>query len=744
MRAFVLLLLAPCLLAATPAPGRAQAPSPGRPRIPGRLPEILRFFQEPEAAIAISADTLREDRKRKLVIGEGSVDLRFLGQRLQADRVEVNTETRDGVAEGNVVFSTPNDRLLADRMTFNLDTQRGEFFNARGYVGAFYYVQGRRIRRISEDKFEVERGIITSCAGDSPDWSFAATSALIHIENYAYIWNPSFWVKEVPVAYLPYLIVPIKTKRATGFLIPQFGRKSKDGLFIKPRFFWAVTDWADFTLGADLMEERGVRWVGEARYKLSEKTEGEVRASFLRDMILGGDFWKVEGRHRQEFGPGTRLDMVADFVNRTRFDRELEEELLLRTRRNTDSHFTFTRTFGARTLRLTGRRQEGLQESGDQVLERFPELSFEVAQEVIPSTPLRWSLTSTYAGLRKREGELNVSLDRLDIEPRLSLPLTPRPWISLTPEVGVRETYWTKQRARKGSNEVRDVGLSRESWDAKITAEGPKVAGVFLFELGPLQGFKHLITPSLTYTYRPAMDSEDRRFIIPIDGVDSIEDANTLTYALTNRFLGKIRVEDRFQTRELLRVKLSQSYDVAEVRRTQPLSREDPGTRGKRRPFGPIDFEALSRPFPWAEVSARANYDVYDEEIRDYTLNLELRGGKFWYLKAQRQWARAIKDEPARDDVNLGGGFSLFKKWFFEYFTRINREEHVVLERTGRVHYQGCCWGVGLTVQDLEDDTRIFLTFNLVGVLEGERVPQLRFRRTEPGEEGLFGLPIAP
>ena len=54
---------------------------------------FLLKFVFPGEEMRIRADFLTEDTARKLVIGEGFVDVQYLGNRLQADRVQINFES---------------------------------------------------------------------------------------------------------------------------------------------------------------------------------------------------------------------------------------------------------------------------------------------------------------------------------------------------------------------------------------------------------------------------------------------------------------------------------------------------------------------------------------------------------------------------------------------------------------------------------------------------------------------------
>ncbi len=694
------------------------------PKTPAQA--LAEFIEEPGQAVAITADVLREDKARKLLIGDGFVEVRYRGMRLHADHVELHTESRDGVALGNVVFETEEDRLVAERMEFNLDSERVTLYQAEGYIGATYFIRGEKVVRLSEDKFDVFGGSLTSCSGDAPLWHFRSPKSLIQVEKYAYLRSPSIWLGGAPVMYLPYAVIPIKAKRATGFLVPEVSVSNRDGFIFRPKFFWAPTRWFDATLGLDYLSKRGFQPNLEVRYKLSPETQGIHNFTYFRDMVLGGEFWKLRSNHTQKLPMAFEGMLVLDIVNRSRLDEEFAEPLEERTRENTDNRLAITRRSGNIFLQLSGLRQDGLREKQDQTFQRLPELTFNIDSEPLGRTPFRFDWRSSFVSFFRVEDRRRTTHQRLDLRPSLSMPYSPAPWINFSPFFAFRETFWTESLAEPGGQVLSNADLSRELWTVGGSINGPRFERVFETPLKFLPGLKHLIQPEVSYTYTPAMDSEDRRHIISIDGVDGIEDENRLGYSLTNRVLGKVIGREGFAMRELLRVSLSQNYDIAEARRTQ--RREQ-----KRRPFSPVSLDVVSNPSDWAHFSFRSDYNVYSSYVTNWSLNAELNGGKRWYLKAQREWQR-----DGDQFVTLSAGLSPVRSWFFEAGFRRNTLEDVTLERSLAVHWQGQCCGLGLRLVDWRDKTEVFLTFNLVGVLEGERVPGYTMRylpKTE--EEGI-------
>ncbi len=687
-------------------------------------------FRDPNASIDITADQIREDRERQRIIGRGFSDIRYLDNRIQADHIEVQTSTRDGVATGNVVFQTRNDRIVATHIEFNLDTERMVIFNARGFIGATYYLTGQVMRRLSEDRYEIQGGTFTTCEGDLPDWAFGFKRATFQVEGYAQLHAPTVTIKGAPAAYFPWAILPVKTKRATGFLPLGVSSSDKDGLELSPSFFWAINDWSDATAGFDYFSKRGIRYKGEYRYALSRDTSGEIAGRYLKDKSERAAFWDVKGYHHTSF-KDAHLRAVFDFDKRPAIDRSLESDLLARTRQDTDSHFTFTQNFPeiSGQIQVGMRRREGLNENEGELFQKEPEITLDIQSKRLGTSDFYFNLDSSAVHFRKIEEENTIQLGRLHVEPSVSLKLETVPWLKVTPEIGFRETYWTHQKrdASVGDNpdsmQQAESGLSREMWFARLHTVGPRYSRIYKADLGPFRDFKHILSLETTYRYSPDHDAQDRRLIIPLDAVDSLEDENVVEYALVNRLLTKLLKEEGEETTQLFRYRISQTYDFAEERRTQNLS-----TKPKR-PFSDITFRLESRPTPRVRLLQEIKYNPYESEISEHSTGFLLDGGKNWYLNVDRTWTRQRNDFPKSEGssfLNFSGGFSIGGNLFLEYITRLNRTESTRLEQSISALYRGCCWGLELTLSDTQDEREVFFGFSLLGVLEGERAPRFR------------------
>lgn len=703
-------------------------------------------MRDPKAAAAISADELLEDRERKRVIGRGFADLRYLGKRVQADHIEVQTETRDAVATGNIIFQTQNDRIVGSRVDFNLDSEKVVIHDARGYIGATYYITGNVIRRIAEDHYEVIDGTFTTCEGDNPDWAFITKKATFQVEGYAHLQAPLITLSGIPAAALPYAILPIKTKRTTGFLMPALGYGNKNGMQVSPRFFWAINRWSDATFGIDRYTRRGTRLLGEYRYNLSDNSTGLVQGNIFKDGREETTLWDINALHASRFPhSNSAFNAVIEEASRRKLDRSLEESLDDRVRQDTDTRLTYTRDLhdvqGQLTLAM--RRRVGIRENNGQLFQEFPKLSFNINQAEIGTSVFRYSLDSSAVSFYRVEDSKTTVLQRVDARPSISVPIQTVPWLGVTPTFGLRYTYWTDQKQTSdvsdnpGRDEQKDSPLAREMWFSSLNVVGPRYSKVYNGEIGPFRDFKHIFSFETQYSYTPAMDPDDRDLIIPIDGVDSFQDQNTIQYGIVNRILTKLKKGDGYETRQLLTARLQQTADIAEARREQNL-RTNP-----RRPFSALTLNVQSNPIPLIRFTHETSYNVYEGEVDEHSSGLLLDGGRNWYLGLDRQWGRKRNGSTApragTSDINFSAGYGITRQWFAEYLTRINKIENTTLEQSIILRYRGCCWGFNLTLTDTQDTSEVFFTFILQGLFEGERAPTFKRSRLVSRKGRFFG-----
>ena len=113
-------------------------------------------------------------------------------------------------------------------------------------------------------------------AADAAMGDGRATSVTLTLEKRAVLTNTVLKVKDVPVFYLPAMYYPInKEDRATGFLIPVYGKSTIQGQTISNAFFWAINRSQDATFYHSYYSKTGQSFGGEYRYVQSGGLVGQ-------------------------------------------------------------------------------------------------------------------------------------------------------------------------------------------------------------------------------------------------------------------------------------------------------------------------------------------------------------------------------------------------------------------------------------------------------------------------------------
>ena len=272
--------------------------------------------------IQFSSDHTTWDRKANMIYLEGHATVREPGEDLSADKITLDQSTRILDAQGNCVYITADSVINGDEMHFNMDTRTGTIVGGRVSNDRFSLI-GERINKLGEGKFQTHWGEYSTCRDCPQAWSLLAEDVDLTFGGYAYMSNVTTKIKEAPAFWLPYLVIPVKSKRQSGLLFPTFRvASSTDGIVFVLPYFWAINDWSDMTLGLGYYSRRGTRAEAEGRYAFTPTSTGKVNFYHIMDRTFAeangtlGERWGLDVTQRQllpfGFDEKLRLREVSD------------------------------------------------------------------------------------------------------------------------------------------------------------------------------------------------------------------------------------------------------------------------------------------------------------------------------------------------------------------------------------------------------------------------------------------------
>jgi LPS-assembly protein len=594
-----------------------------------------------EVKIAVGPHGTIEAQKDEYSILQGDVVIEYQDIKLQSDKVTYNLKTRDVVAEGHVIIDQGPTRVTATQAIYNLDTKTGTFFNATATMEPSMYFSGDRMEKIDEDTYRLTNGVLTSCDLDHPAWSFHVGSGDVTLNDYARLNNISFRAHGLPIFWAPRIIWPTKRDRSQGLLIPRARFTDKFGVRLENGYFLPIGESADATVYADVSTKEyfgtgiDLRYVPTENVKIGDFRAKAVNNAHVPTVDSAGNptessriEWKYQFRHAQENLPGGFRGVVdvQDYSN-LNFFREYDDDPNLHTLSNIYSSAYLTRNRPTYSLNILADRRDYELATGRQRFEQLPSLQLRMYPQRIASTPLYFSMESSSSRLRSGALDNNnvrtIDADylRTDVFPTLSVKVRTPSWLSLKPQISVRETYYSSSRDETTGDIVSEESIRRSYAQGQIEIVGPSFSRIFNHPAGGFTKFKHVIEPRVRYVY--TTDVENQNQIIRFDSVDSPFlpiVPNSVEYSLTHRLIGKEAGENG-NAREVLSLSLRQNAALSE-----PFQRDGSTAFGGAHTFTPLVTTLRFNPYQSVTVDANAAFGNVSHQIDQVSLSANLVG----------------------------------------------------------------------------------------------------------------------
>ncbi|NQT68981.1 MAG: LPS-assembly protein LptD [Desulfobacteraceae bacterium] len=541
--------------------------------MPGNVlsnPGFQSLKDDPNEPWHINADEISYDKKLDQYIAKGNVAITKNGKNLTADFVRFDQKISKVLAVGHAIMTVGDDVLIGNRMEMDLEAETGTVYNGTIFLEAnHFYIRGDKINKIGPDSYSTDKGCLTTCDGDRPAWKITGKNVKVTVEGYGYATNATLWARSVPVLYSPWLMFPVKQKRQTGLLRPQFGYSDRRWEEYNQPFFLVINDSQDATFYLHHMGRRGDKIGLEYRYVLDEDSKGTLMYDYLNDRkVDGGD--PVDDADWGYFGDSyprpnsdrywfrMKHDTVLPFALSAKLDIDVvsDQDYLLEFEDGytgfDETYEYFFKTFGreldayddaVRTNQLNLNRiwsqysfNGGLhwydnvinrrQNEDDTTQQTLPYLGFNASKQQILTSLFYYDLASTYRYAYSKDGQRD---HRAEVYPRFYLPYKFKNYFSIEPSLGLRETVYHFDK-EEYMGPTKEENLTREMYDFRVDLSSD-IYKIYSGIGENVEKIKHAVRPQIVYTYIPHVDQND----FP----ERISKQRVLSYSLTNTLTAK-------------------------------------------------------------------------------------------------------------------------------------------------------------------------------------------------------------
>lgn len=649
---------------------------------------------------------------------------------IEADWIAYDVERNSIKAKGHVAINNDTDQLVAKEGVLDLNTETGTFKEATILREKLdLHLEGETIAKTGVNTYRIQNGWVVTCKvdeGKTPPWSFAASETTVTQGEYAFMKNATFRIKDIPVLYTPWLMVPVGNKRQTGLLFPEISNSSNNGFGVNLPLFINLSDSSDITLYPEYYVNRGFMPGFEYRYTLAPQKKGSFMASYLQDDL--SDPSETEYRqdtgytHTNEERYWVRGKVDHDFDNdvATRFDLDIVSDRDYLTEFNSgvtgfrDSNERFLDVFGRGFQNKTSDHRI----NSAKLLKSWDGMALEgvflgvndIRDNTSSPTPL-WKLPSLDFTGSKNLGDTNIAIDwdtdyvnyyrengvgghRVDLFPRLSTSLPFGPYLEARAEAGVRDTFYNVQTYGDGVWEG-------DNTDNRLlgkfhTEVGTTLLKDFSFNSNGSSGLTHSLRPFVQFDYLSDTNQDD---LPNFDSVDRIEDQNKITYGIDNFF-------DFFETNSKGK-ETNSDYGYLKIKQSYDLRSERSDT-----PFSAVNLRLRWNPMDKARLIYKTDLDIYGGGFTSHTLEVAYENSRGDFLDLDYRYG----DNGNTEQINAHARAQIIDTVFAEYQIEHSLSEGRVIEQNISLLYQPTCWSVELQSKYTPGDHVISILFSLANI----------------------------
>ena len=620
---------------------------------------------------------------------KGKVEIDSSQVRIKADEALLNRQTQTLKATGNVSFQDNNITVSSENVQLN------RLSNELLIEDSFYQlnrVQGHgkaeKIGLGEKTGINLIESSFTTCPVDDEVWRIQASNIEITPnQSRGVVKHARFYIKDVPVLYLPYFSFPINDQKQSGLLYPIPSSNSYTGVSIEQPVFWNIAPNYDLTFSPRLMTDRGLQLKTEFRYMTEEHT-GQTNIEYLPDdRDLGNDTDRYFYRlfHSGQIGKNWRINADINGLSDDNYIVDLGSDFY--NRADTHLYKTLGLSYFSQTLDVTAQFRDF------EVLGDHPE-----SYRALPEIRLNY-LTSMGLGAEFQinselayfeSGDVNnPTATRFHFAPTVRYPFKNQ-WSEFLAEATVLHTRYIQENIQ---NTALEKNISR-------TLGQVKVYGALAFER-PVNWFGSEATqtfePKVQYLYtsfedqsniglydttRLFNDSEGLFRGQEFTGLDRISDNNRITVGMTSRFVDNNN-QERFKLSlgQIFYLKDNQVVDASKVDDRSALAAE-------------LDWQIGSK---WY-VHTRAQVSTITDKIERNSLSLEYQLGEDKIMQINHRYVRDLSSEEI-NQVGIIASWPLAKNWQWVGRWYHDLELNRTVESYTGMQYKSCCWTVSFVAQ---------------------------------------------
>ena len=597
----------------------------------------------------------------KAVVDYGSI-------KLEAEQIEIdwntNTVTARGITDslgnkiGMPVFHNGSEVYVTKGMKYNFDTGRAIISDVVTQQGDGY-MHGTEVFKNEDNELFSMNNSYTTCNLEHPHYSIKSrkTKAIPDDKIVSGFFNLE--INEVPTPLgFPFGMFPMQRERKSGIIFPTYGEERIRGFFLRDGgYYFDISDYVKLKLTGDIYTKGSsglrVNMPYKKRYRYNGALNFVYTKSRIRDEIENKDFvndFQLRWNHTPQSRRNTRFSANVTAATKT-YTQNNVLSVQQNTNRKLNSSISLSQTFGNSPFSAGLRLGHNQDLSNNEINLTLPDFNANM-NNIYPfrgksgssntwyqKLALRWTMTGRNE-LTNNLGRIgsDVSQDSISNFNSHTIPtlwensrkgmrhtipiatsLKVLKYFTLTPSFNYNERwYFDKLEWHFDETDsvvaVKDTvdGFNR-AYDYNMGAGlNTRIYGIYNFKKGSVQAIRHVMNPSVSFTYRPDFAREK------FDFYQRVEDPTNEEYPVVykSRHSGRNYIYGAPGAGESGSIGLSLNNNLE----MKYLSKKDTTNESRKisllNNFGlSTTYDIIADSFQLAPISMRANTSLFNNKV---------------------------------------------------------------------------------------------------------------------------------
>lgn len=581
-----------------------------------------------ESIIDHTADSLiRQDIKNNKILLYDNAHVHYKDIDLVAGYIEINNNTNIVVAKGIKdsigeyaqlpIFTQGAESTTQDSIIFNFKTEKAKIFGLlteqEGVI-----IKGDVTKKENDSVIYVRDIKFTTSDKEDPDYYIKTKKAKIVPDKKIVVGFSNLVIQDVPTPlFLPFAYIPLTKGQTSGFLMPTWGDSNEQGFFLQNGgYYFAISDYVDLAVLADIYTNGswGIRTQSNYAYRYKFSGNFSFRYEYLINGLRGFDDYSkssnynISWSHSQDSkaSPNSRFSASVNLGSSKYYRESLNEYNNNSFLNNTlSSSVSFYKKFVGTPFNFSASATHSQNTNTEVINMSLPSLLVNM-DRIYPfagkagakknaiqklgltyalKSDVRFSTTDEYFFKKEMFDSANPGVQQ---NASLNTNLKLFKYFTVSPNANYKEV-WYFDRINKTYDQTEDTVVTDtiQGFNAfrEVSAGASlstTVYGMVNFKKSNLQAIRHVMRPSVSYSYRPdfeyyedvqqSADPDDYLEYSPysngIYGSPGRGISNSLSFSLNNTLEAKMKSKDSVDTEArkvtlLNNLNFSTSYNMA-------------------------------------------------------------------------------------------------------------------------------------------------------------------------------------